>query len=163
MFLLGWSHLSPNLTHDKMWMFILFSIIWSIWILRNKMVLQEKSLDFNVDGACNTEGRYGVEGVLRDQKGNVLMEFSHSNSFESAFLVETLAIKYALKYFINSNWGHKARLIVESDSKNLGCIDTDTGTGTENNNLQNYRVRGRQGYDKYKINYNIYNNIINYK
>ncbi|KAK8692277.1 hypothetical protein V6N13_075748 [Hibiscus sabdariffa] len=46
------------------------------------------------------------------------MEFSHSSGFGSPLLAEILAIEYAVEY-LDSTWGSRSRLIVESDSKNV--------------------------------------------
>ncbi|KAK8692008.1 hypothetical protein V6N13_075493 [Hibiscus sabdariffa] len=73
-------------------------------------------LKYNVDGACSLEGRCGVGGVLRDENGSTLMEFSLSIGYGSALLAEILAIKFAVERFMSSLWIDRSRLVIESDS-----------------------------------------------
>ncbi|KAL4295459.1 hypothetical protein GQ457_12G031020 [Hibiscus cannabinus] len=62
------------------------------------------------------EGKCGVGGVLRDENGSTLMEFSLSIGYGSAFLAEILAIKFAVERFMSSLWADRSRLVIESDS-----------------------------------------------
>ncbi|KAK8657437.1 hypothetical protein V6N13_035677 [Hibiscus sabdariffa] len=73
-------------------------------------------LKYNIDGACSLEGRCGVGGVLRDENGSTLMEFSLSIGYGSALLAEILAIKFAVERFMSSLWIDRSRLVIESDS-----------------------------------------------
>ncbi|KAK8492261.1 hypothetical protein V6N13_003412 [Hibiscus sabdariffa] len=68
-------------------------------------------------GACSKDGLYGVEGVLRDSNGLILLDFSHSIGAGSVLLAELLAVKHAVEIFVKSLWAKRFRLIVESDSK----------------------------------------------
>ncbi|KAK8995707.1 hypothetical protein V6N11_075967 [Hibiscus sabdariffa] len=74
-------------------------------------------LKFNVDEACSHEGKCGVGGVLRDENGSTLMEFSLSIGYGSALMAEIVAIKFAVERFTSSQWANRSRLVVESDSK----------------------------------------------
>ncbi|KAL4385238.1 hypothetical protein GQ457_15G008200 [Hibiscus cannabinus] len=74
-------------------------------------------LKLNVDGACDRTSNCGVGGVLRNHQGVILLEFSRNIGTGSSLLAEILAIKFAVDYFINSEWSSKSRLIIESDSK----------------------------------------------
>ncbi|KAK8588004.1 hypothetical protein V6N12_022465 [Hibiscus sabdariffa] len=76
-------------------------------------------LKFNVDGAMRLDGSAGgIGGVLKDASGISLMSFSIPTGPGSPALVEILAIDYAIKSFIESEWIEKYKLIVESDCSN---------------------------------------------
>ncbi|KAK8632654.1 hypothetical protein V6N13_073040 [Hibiscus sabdariffa] len=79
-------------------------------------------LKFNVDGACSHEGKCGVGGVLRDENGSTLMEFSLSIGYGSALMAEIVAIKFAVERFTSSQWANRSRLVVESDNTSVDWV-----------------------------------------
>ncbi|KAK9007027.1 hypothetical protein V6N11_019355 [Hibiscus sabdariffa] len=44
-FVLGWPHHCSKLASDSMWQLLPFAIIWSLWLHRNEIIFQSKSLD----------------------------------------------------------------------------------------------------------------------
>ena len=73
-------------------------------------------LKFNVDGATRGKlGPAGIGGVLRNDKGEVLLMFSKSVGIRDSNEAESLAILEALRIFSTSFHGP---LLVESDSTN---------------------------------------------
>lgn len=42
-----WSMHAPGKIHKKMWLLVLYSTLWSIWLLRNDKVFNGKSVDWD--------------------------------------------------------------------------------------------------------------------
>ncbi|XVF58812.1 hypothetical protein PTKIN_Ptkin07bG0096300 [Pterospermum kingtungense] len=86
----------------------------AVW---NKTKLKE--VKFNVDNvAAGKPGPAGIERVLRDHLGLVLIRFSKFIGYEESNLAEVLAICEAFKLFVSSSWLNCKILIIENDSLN---------------------------------------------
>ncbi|XVF58965.1 hypothetical protein PTKIN_Ptkin07bG0108800 [Pterospermum kingtungense] len=88
---------------------------------RNELVFNGGSVsveEFNVDGsAMGKPGPAGIEGLLRDHEGNVILRFMKSIGHADSNLAELLAIKEVFLIFASSRWANSHVLIVESDSQ----------------------------------------------
>ncbi|EOY00472.1 Uncharacterized protein TCM_010352 [Theobroma cacao] len=74
---------------------------------------------FNVDGVSRGNlGQGGITGILRDEEGKALIQFSFSIGITDANTTEILAIKKALQIVAASRWANVDCVIMESDSKN---------------------------------------------
>ncbi|KAK8576064.1 hypothetical protein V6N12_063712 [Hibiscus sabdariffa] len=58
-----------------------------------------------------------IGGLLRDESGMILMEFSEASSLSLSALVELEAINFGISNFLTTPWSLTHRLIVESDCK----------------------------------------------
>ncbi|GMI79957.1 hypothetical protein like AT2G34320 [Hibiscus trionum] len=75
-------------------------------------------LKLNVDGALDLQRhKGGIGGLIRDTKGAVLSSFSEPYGEEPPTVVELMAIKHGIHFFLASTWSDKHRLIIESDCK----------------------------------------------
>ncbi|KAL4304595.1 hypothetical protein GQ457_10G009920 [Hibiscus cannabinus] len=59
----------------------------------------------------------GIGGLLKDDSGMILMEFSEASSLSLPALVELEAINFGISYFLTTSWSLTHRLIFESDCK----------------------------------------------
>ncbi|EOY09871.1 Uncharacterized protein TCM_025241 [Theobroma cacao] len=77
------------------------------------------AIKFNVDGAANgSPGEAGIGGLLRNEKGEVLIKFSKAIGRGDLNLAEYLSIKEAFILFSNSIWAHNHSFVIKSDSRN---------------------------------------------
>ncbi|XVE65734.1 hypothetical protein DITRI_Ditri08aG0023100 [Diplodiscus trichospermus] len=101
------------------------AIIWSLWLMRNEIIFQGKSLDVNrvidlskLRWAKWGKTRSGIGGVLRDHLGKERIRFSKSIGVEDSNEAELMAIREAFILFATSRWVQSCSLIIESDSTN---------------------------------------------
>lgn len=77
-----------------------------------------KTWKWNVDrSAKGKSGPTGIRGVLRDDKGCVLVKFAASVGIRDSNEAEFIAVIYALELSLEKEWLKLGSLIVESDSK----------------------------------------------
>ncbi|XP_017976498.1 PREDICTED: uncharacterized protein LOC18599364 [Theobroma cacao] len=77
------------------------------------------AIKFNVDGAANGgSGEAGIGGLLRNEKGEVLIKFSKAIGRGDLNLAEYLSIREAFILFSSSIWAHNHSFVIESDSRN---------------------------------------------
>ncbi|XVF41900.1 hypothetical protein PTKIN_Ptkin01aG0317600 [Pterospermum kingtungense] len=100
-----WIGLLPTNYCDKIWVMSFGVIVWSIWLVRNDVV-------FN-----NKPGHAGIGGTLRNHLGLELCNFSKYVGVHDSNVAKLLAIKEALEVFTASSWCSNKKLIIESDSK----------------------------------------------
>ncbi|GMI80645.1 hypothetical protein like AT2G34320 [Hibiscus trionum] len=72
-------------------------------------------LKLNTDVALLSNVSGGVGGLLRNNKGDVLFEFSESTNIAPPAVLEFEAMDRGIRKFLNSPWAKNSRLIVESD------------------------------------------------
>ncbi|KAL4303663.1 hypothetical protein GQ457_10G009830 [Hibiscus cannabinus] len=82
-----------------------------IWqVLRNRVPVQSELTN-------RGNSKSGIGGLLRDDSGMILMEFSEASSLSLPALVELEAINFGISYLLTTSWSLTHRLIVESDCK----------------------------------------------
>ncbi|KAK8671626.1 hypothetical protein V6N13_038216 [Hibiscus sabdariffa] len=96
-----------------------------------------ESVKFNVDGAYK-DGKAGCEGILKNTEGDVIAMFSSIVSDLGAYFAELMAIRVALKVFVDAGLKCKFALIMDSDSQEskeqaLQTISTHKNAGYGNN------------------------------
>ncbi|EOY03046.1 Uncharacterized protein TCM_017467 [Theobroma cacao] len=86
--------------------------------------LEAGKVKFNVDKAaieCLSEA--GIGGLLRNEKGEILIRFSKTIGMRDSNLAEYLGIREAFILFSNSIWANNYSLIIKSDSRNFHQVD----------------------------------------
>ncbi|KAL4301914.1 hypothetical protein GQ457_10G019110 [Hibiscus cannabinus] len=72
----------------------------------------------NVDGALSSSHEAdGLGGLLRDDNGRTLFQFSEPCGSGPPALIELQAVKLGMDLFLRSEWSSKLRLVLESDCK----------------------------------------------
>ncbi|KAK8559336.1 hypothetical protein V6N13_098910 [Hibiscus sabdariffa] len=84
-------------------------------------------LKLNIDSEVSSCSKGGIGGLLRDEKGSILFQFSEAVRNDPPVWVEFEALYHGLSLFLSSWWANKSRLIIEFDCKQL--IDWCLGKG----------------------------------
>ncbi|KAK8604935.1 hypothetical protein V6N13_082398 [Hibiscus sabdariffa] len=75
-------------------------------------------LKLNVDGAVAAGGsKCGIRGLLTNDIGVILFQFSEPCGFGPPALIKLLAVRFGMLKFLSSDWCRQFRLIVETDCK----------------------------------------------
>ncbi|KAK8973596.1 hypothetical protein V6N11_044571 [Hibiscus sabdariffa] len=117
--------LQPKRARRNGWIFLVKLRIAS-WLLAKfpndsvsvESLMADFSLATNLILYVNRESsKSGIGGLLRDESGMILMEFSEASSLSLLALVELEAINFGISNFLTTSWSLTHRLIVESDCK----------------------------------------------
>lgn len=77
------------------------------------------SLKFNIDAACKgCMGEAGIRGVLKDDKGSMLLIFSKVVGVMDSNAAELMALWEGFQIIVASDWARSHNIIFESNSHN---------------------------------------------
>ncbi|KAK3221456.1 hypothetical protein Dsin_008481 [Dipteronia sinensis] len=99
-------------------------------------------LKFNVDGSARgSPGQAGIEGVLRDQDGNVLRSLSTNIGWQDAITAEIRAIDRACELCASKTELMGKRIIISSDSMTVVSWINSCDLGNINHTHFIYKIR----------------------
>lgn len=74
----------------------------------------------NVDGSfLGSSGRWGVRGLIRDSKGNILIQFRKEVNMDLVVHAEVLALNEGLIVAVASRWASIHSFVFKSDSQSI--------------------------------------------
>ncbi|EOY17318.1 Uncharacterized protein TCM_036481 [Theobroma cacao] len=77
-------------------------------------------MKFNIDGlAKGCLGPTGIGGIIRNESGEVKINFSKPIGMDDSSQVEIMAVKEVILIFFTSKWKESHLLIIESDASNV--------------------------------------------